>query len=152
MKFSCLVQYWQHRQMEFETWYDIIMINIFFLNWHSTSYDSWLLILIWHVTRCVVWSFEFNNDLGHGRHGYDSMICCGRSHDLVWSITYSHLIVTPVLPSWHHGSMLKATAVNGQLLQKRHLEWIVELLSAEILQLIFHSMERRKSGKSLGHS
>ena len=46
--------------------------------------------------------------------------------------------------------MLKATAVNGQLLQKRHLEWIVELLSAEILQLILSFHGTKKIWKILG--
>ena len=55
MKLSCLIQYWQHRQLQFETrcqwqWYDISMNHMFvyFFNWRSKSYDSWL--IIWHVT------------------------------------------------------------------------------------------------------
>ena len=48
--------------------------------------------LLWHPFAltsqtcgigCVVWSFDFKSDLGHGPHRSDSMICCGQSHGMV---------------------------------------------------------------------
>ena len=59
------------------------------LLWHPMGCD---IPLLWHPFAltsqtcgigCVVWSFEFKSDLGHGPHGSDSMICCGQSHGMV---------------------------------------------------------------------
>ena len=59
------------------------------LPWHPIGCD---IPLLWHPFAltsqtcgigCVVWSFEFKSDLGHGPHGSDSMICCGQSHGMV---------------------------------------------------------------------
>ena len=59
------------------------------LPWHPIGCD---IPLLWHPFAltsqtcgigCVVWSFEFKSDLGHGPHVSDSMICCGQSHGMV---------------------------------------------------------------------
>ena len=46
--------------------HDMILLWSIYFFWIGTVHhiDSWLLILIWHVTRCVVWSFEFNQWFG----------------------------------------------------------------------------------------
>ena len=59
------------------------------LPWHPIGCD---IPLLWHPFAltsqtcgigCVVWSFDFKSDLGHGPHRSDSMICCGQSHGMV---------------------------------------------------------------------
>jgi hypothetical protein len=50
-----------------------------------TQYIIWLMTNSIDMTCdicCVVWLFKFNNDMGHGQHGYDCMKCCGRSHGM----------------------------------------------------------------------
>ena len=73
------------------------------LLWHPIGCD---IHLLWHPFAltsqtcgigCVVWSFEFKSDLGHGPHGSDSMICCGQSHGMVGHAKSSTLNPKPKL-------------------------------------------------------
>jgi hypothetical protein len=83
MNLSGLIQYWQYRQIDLETWYDVIMfiITVFF-NWHNTSYDSWLILLIWHVTYVVL--YDYLNS---------TMIWAMGSMDMiVWNVAVGHMV------------------------------------------------------------
>ena len=83
MNLSCLIQYWQYRQMDLETWYDVIMFIIMdFFNWHNTSYDSWLILLIWRVTYVVLYDY-LNSTMIWAMGGMDM---------IVWNVAVGHMV------------------------------------------------------------
>jgi len=56
--------------------------NYGFFNWHNTSYDSWLILLIWHVTYVVL--YDYLNS---------TMIWAMGSMDMiVWNVAVGHMV------------------------------------------------------------